>query len=225
MPFHQVSGILLAVIRWPVAFAALALLPAAAMAFYAEILVSWKVLQGLFAGAAAYGVFWWWQVRHWSVDWFSTLEHELTHCLFAWLTGNRVTGLRVTLRQGGHMQFLGTGNWLIALAPYFFPTLTVLCLVLMLVFPFFSGTYAQGIVGVTLAYHLTSTWTETHHAQTDLREAGFLFCWMFLPTANVASLGVMLAAVRSGQFGVLQWFKALAVSPWFPKAIFSWMAS
>jgi hypothetical protein len=97
--------------------------------------------------------------------------------------------------------------------------------VLTLVVPFFSGTYAQGIVGVTLAYHLTSTWTETHHAQTDLREAGFLFCWMFLPTANVASLGVMLAAVRSGQFGVLQWFKALAVSPWFPKAIFSWMAS
>ena len=49
-----------------------------------------------------------------------TFEHELTHILFALLTFHPVSGMNVNDYGGGNMTFRGKGNWLIALAPYFF---------------------------------------------------------------------------------------------------------
>ena len=59
------------------------------------------------------------------MQWFSTLEHELTHAIFAILSLNRVTGLNATGREGGVTHYQGYGNWVITLAPYFVPTVTI----------------------------------------------------------------------------------------------------
>ena len=53
---------------------------------------------------------------------FAIMEHELTHMLFAVLTFHKPRGLDVNQDVGGSFSFEGKGNWLIALAPYFFPT-------------------------------------------------------------------------------------------------------
>ena len=52
--------------------------------------------------------------------------HELTHALWVWLMGGRVSKFRVS-GDGGHIVTNRT-NFLIALAPYFFPLYSVLAL-------------------------------------------------------------------------------------------------
>jgi hypothetical protein len=42
-------------------------------------------------------------------------------------------------------------------------------------------------------FHHISTWRETHAGQTDLQETGFLFAWMFLPSANLLAAGTVFA--------------------------------
>jgi hypothetical protein len=74
----------------------------------------------VFPGGLTYGAFWWVSIRKWTISWLSTFEHEITHCLFAWLTGNKVGEIQITLRGCGHMTVLGSPNWLIDVAPYFF---------------------------------------------------------------------------------------------------------
>ena len=54
--------------------------------------------------------------------------HELTHALWVWLMGGRVSRFRVG-REGGHI-LTDKNNFLIALAPYFFPLYSILVLAL-----------------------------------------------------------------------------------------------
>ena len=49
------------------------------------------------------------------------------------------------------------------------------------------------ILGVTVAYHALSTWSETHRHQTDLREVGWVFCVPFLIAANAFVFGLLIS--------------------------------
>ena len=49
--------------------------------------------------------------------------HELTHALWVWLMGGRVSRFRVG-RDGGHI-VTDRNNFWIALAPYFFPLYSI----------------------------------------------------------------------------------------------------
>jgi hypothetical protein len=55
--------------------------------------------------------------------------------------------------------------------------------------PALGGT----LLGVTLAYHALSTWSSTHRHQSDLREAGLLFSFLFLAAANALVFGFLLS--------------------------------
>src|SRR5256714_1469875 len=54
--------------------------------------------------------------------------HELTHALWVWLMGGRVSRFRVG-RDGGHI-LSNRSNFFIALAPYFFPIYSILAIAL-----------------------------------------------------------------------------------------------
>ena len=131
--------------------------------------------------------------------WLSTLEHELTHALFAVLSLNRVTGLNVTSHAGGMISYQGYPNWLITIAPYFVPTLSLGVLGLLWLAKASYSPLLLGILGASMVYHLQSTWRETHREQTDLQQVGWLFCWLFLPSANVLIwLFILLALPNDG---------------------------
>ncbi len=209
-------------LKWPVALAAIIFLPSVLWALGYQMATDLAALGTVLGGVAIYALVWWWQIRRWTVSWLSTLEHEITHGIFALLTGHRVKGLKVTLLDGGHILLLGTGNWLIDVAPYFFPTATVVLMLVLPWVPILDGLPGQLLLGLSLGYHLTSTWTETHHAQTDLQKAGFFFCWLFLPAANVAGLGLTLAAAQAGWGGMLEWLGMAVSSPWRPEVLWHW---
>src|SRR5204862_3957731 len=51
--------------------------------------------------------------------WVYVFGHELTHALWTWLFGGRVRKFKAT-SEGGHV-VVSKNNFLITLAPYFFP--------------------------------------------------------------------------------------------------------
>lgn len=189
-------------LKWPVALATLVVLPGAlssTLGLARTVLGDPTPLGAFCTGLAVYFLLWWTLLRRPMFgSYFSTLEHELTHALFAAATGHRVVGLRSTWKRGGRITFVGRGNWLITLAPYFFPTACVAVLLLALIAPQGLRFWIDAALGATVGYHVTSTWRERHLGQTDVQKAGYVFSLVFLPTANLLALGVIIAFAHGG---------------------------
>jgi len=187
---------LLGLVKWPVAGLALALLPGVAQAFWdvvRQIAAHPGRLWFFLAGCAGYVLAFKVVLRRtWFGSYFSTLEHELTHALFGLLTIHKVGNLRVTRHDGGHVEILG-GNWLISIAPYFFPTLSIVLILIMRWMPVAYLGWANVALGASVAYHVVSTIRETHPSQPDLRYTGRIFAALFLPTANLFLYGVLFS--------------------------------
>ena len=191
---------LLSYLKWPVAVISVILIPGTSVA-------TWGVLSSAFEnpspvlplllGALGYSLAWLLIFRKaaWGT-WFSTLEHELTHVLFAQITFHKVKAISVTDNDGGSMSYEsqgGDGNWLIVISPYFFPTFSIgLLIVLALTAPD-KQIYPSACLGVSMAYHVISNWKQLHKGQTDLQLVGFRFAWIFLPNANLMCyVGILL---------------------------------
>ena len=84
-------------------------------------------------------------------------------------------------------------NWLVTISPYFFPTASMILLVCFWFLPFTGSMNLNLLLGVSSAYHITSTHRETGGHQTDLQKVGFTFAVMFLPTANIVFHGIVIA--------------------------------
>ena len=212
MAYHRVSAAIFGVLKWPIAITSIVSLPAMALVLLDTLRENISNLQWLLLGFGTYFLFWRIFLKRMQNQWFSTFEHEVTHCIFAVAMGNRVTGMRVTAVEGGHMQYIGTPSWLIDVAPYFFPTMTVVALVILPWIPTVTPAEALFIVGITVAYHLTSTWVETHTGQSDLQKAGFTFSILFLPGANIACFNIVLNVALLGWIGVVKWYNEVQSS-------------
>jgi hypothetical protein len=189
-------------LKWPAAMAALFLLPGSAMAL-GRLLAHiawppWPILPFVL-GFIVYWVVWklvlWWPIFP---SFLSTLEHECTHAMFALATLHRVVGFRATFWKGGQITIQGRGNWLITIAPYFFPTACFLTGLVLMVMPADWRSSMTAVMGLALGYHLKSSRQELHGNQTDLEKVGRLFAWLFLPTANLIALGMVLAFSYGG---------------------------
>jgi len=194
-PIARVLDRLLAILKWPIAIVALVLAPGLVYALYfvvRGVASNPESCLPFLVGAGLYSLFWLTLKKH-RIGFWATLEHELTHALFAWATFHRVVGFSATMRSGGHIRYTVRGNWLIAIAPYFFPTLSLLAIVVLTFAPKHHMAVGGFVLGVTVAYHGFSTWSETHRHQTDLRECGWLFSTVFLIAANAFVFGLLIA--------------------------------
>ena len=135
-----------------------------------------------------------------------TLEHESTHALFALVTGHRILSFHASMGKGGQVRFEGGGNWLIVVAPYFFPTAALLLFLLAYLLPL-QGLlpWSRLLLGTALVYHIVSTYRETHKDQTDIQQLGMTFCWLFLPSANLAVVGLLISFAHAGSEGLRLW--------------------
>src|SRR5439155_4726456 len=121
--------------------------------------------------------------------WVYVFGHELTHALWTWLLGGRVKKFRAS-SQGGHV-LVTKSNFVIALAPYFFPLYAVL-----VVMVFATGHWLWNwrhylvwfhlLLGAAYGFHLTLTWHILKSEQSDIADQGYLF------SAVVIFLGNML---------------------------------
>ncbi|MFR3314195.1 MAG: M50 family metallopeptidase [Alphaproteobacteria bacterium] len=133
------------------------------------------------------------------------VAHEMTHAFFALLTLHKVTGIRVEGdNSGGNMSFEGEGNWLIVIAPYFFPLFGFFYMIAFSVYTHFapSNLILNGVLGFFIGYHLDTVGSQIHEKQTDLPKVSYKFCAMFLPSANLWAVGSILAFNTRGWAGV-----------------------
>ncbi len=133
--------------------------------------------------------------------------HELTHAIWVWMMGGRVSRFKVT-RDGGHI-VTNRSNFLIALAPYFFPLYSILVIatygllsLFMDVHPYTKLLYA--LIGATWGFHFTFTCWMIPKNQTDLTEHGTFFSLVVIYLINLLLLTVMLVlAARQVTFAAL----------------------
>jgi hypothetical protein len=121
--------------------------------------------------------------------------HELTHALWVWMMGGRVSRFKVG-REGGHI-LTDKNNFLIALAPYFFPLYSILVLALYGALNLFFnmqpyGRWLYALVGVTWAFHLSFTCWMIPKNQTDLSDHGTFFSLVVIYLINLVLLAAML---------------------------------
>lgn len=121
--------------------------------------------------------------------------HELTHAVWVWLMGGRVSRFRVG-RRGGHIVTSRTNFW-IALAPYFFPIYSILAIGIYGLASLSANVQPYGrllyaLIGVTWAFHFTFTCWMVPKNQTDLTEHGTFFSLVVIYLMNLLLLSVML---------------------------------
>lgn len=182
-------------LKWPIAFISLVFLPGVvyALTFVVKDIVGRpNALVPLLVGAAVFVVVWLAVLRpESSRHYIVTIEHELTHTLFALLTLHRVSGLRPALSGGGHVRYEGRGNWLIAIAPFIVPLFALL--VMVLAFWVHDPHVISALLGLSLAWNVIGNWSSTHRHHGDHREAGGLFSFLFVTCSNLLVLGLVLA--------------------------------
>ena len=143
--------------------------------------------------------------------WLYVFGHELTHALWAWLFGGRVKKMKVT-SAGGHVVVSKT-NFLIVLAPYFFPLYAVLVILAFAIGHWIWDWRGYFVwfhlaVGAAYAFHVTLTWQALKTQQTDLTSQGYLFSAVIIFLGNVSVLlfGVPLLTAKVGWLNALGWW-------------------
>jgi hypothetical protein len=131
--------------------------------------------------------------------WVYVLGHEFTHVLWTWLFGGKVKKFKASAK-GGHV-IVTKNNFLISLAPYFFPVYAAI-VVAVFVIGHLIWNWAPYVIwfhlllGAAYAFHVTLTWHILKTEQSDITQHGYLFSFViiFLGNITVLLLGVPLLA-------------------------------
>jgi hypothetical protein len=137
--------------------------------------------------------------------------HELTHALWTWACGGRVKKFKASAK-GGHV-VITKSNFLIALAPYFFPLYAVLVILVFvlgnLIWRWESyAPWFHFLLGAAYAFHVTLTWHILQTQQSDITEQGYLFsaAVIWIGNALVLLIGIPLLTARVSVLNALAWW-------------------
>jgi hypothetical protein len=129
------------------------------------------------------------------------LGHELMHVLATWLCAGKIRSFHIS-SKGGSVK-ASKSNFFIALAPYFFPTYTI---VAAIIFGLISvirdmSSYINifiFVLGFTLAFHFVMTVEMLKKKQPDVVKTGYIFSGNLIFLINIVILSLILAAIFDG---------------------------
>lgn len=143
--------------------------------------------------------------------WIYVFGHELTHALWTWLCGGKVKKMKVT-SNGGHVIVTKT-NFLITLAPYFFPLYAVGVIAIFGAGHWFWGwqefmVYFDMLLGAAYAFHVTLTFHTLQTQQSDVTSQGYLFSAVviYLGNAGLLLVGIPLLSQKATLAGALKFW-------------------
>jgi hypothetical protein len=143
--------------------------------------------------------------------WIYVFGHELTHAVWTWAFGGSVKHFKAS-STGGRVLTTKT-NFLIALAPYFFPFYAVVIVALFIVGDLIWGwrrTYQPWfhlLLGAAYAFHLTLTWEILKTRQTDITSQGYLFSGVIIFLGNALVLAVAVPLLTGhGLLDACKWW-------------------
>jgi hypothetical protein len=130
--------------------------------------------------------------------------HELTHALWATLMGSKVTAFSVG-PDGGHVE-VSRVNFLIMLAPYFFPIYTFAVVGLYALLSILVDLSAWHglwlvLIGFTYAFHFTFTLLALAQQQSDVHENGRLFSYAVIVLMNLLLVALAMVCFSSPSLG------------------------
>jgi len=142
--------------------------------------------------------------------WIYVVGHELTHAIWAWLFGRRVKRFKASA-EGGHVVVSKT-NFLITLAPYFFPLYAAIVVLIFVMGHLVWGweryqVWFHLLIGAAYAFHVTLTWHVLQTRQSDVTQQGYLFSAVVIWLGNVGVLlvGVSWVTARVELLTALSW--------------------
>ncbi|HET7625947.1 MAG TPA: hypothetical protein VFM25_11860 [Verrucomicrobiae bacterium] len=143
--------------------------------------------------------------------WIYVFGHELTHAVWTWLCGGQVKKFKASAK-GGHV-IISKSNFLIALAPYFFPLYAVMIVVGFVIAHLIWSlqnyfVWFHLLLGAAYAFHVTLTMHILQTRQTDITQQGYLFSAViiFLGNIGVLLIGIPLLASKVDLATALQWW-------------------
>lgn len=143
--------------------------------------------------------------------WVYVFGHELTHAIWTWIFGGRVKRFK-TSSKGGHV-VITKSNFVIALAPYFFPLYAAVIVAAFAVAHLIWNlrsylVWFHLLVGAAYAFHVTLTAHILRSRQTDITEQGYLFSAViiFIGNITVLLLGIPLLAAKVNLWTTLLWW-------------------
>lgn len=141
--------------------------------------------------------------------WLYVVGHELTHVVWSWAFGGKLKKFKVE-SKGGHV-VVTKSNFLVALAPYFFPLYALLVVVVFGVLRYFwpepkAVPVFHLLLGVAYAFHVTWTLEIVQTRQSDIRGQGYLFSAVIVAIGNLLVLiaGIALLAGQPAMMDVLK---------------------
>ncbi len=162
---------------------------------------------GFLSGAACWGVVFLLLPKP---MWVYVMGHELTHVLWTWLFGGQVKRFKAT-SKGGQVTITRT-NFLIALAPYFFPFYTMLVAVAWALGSVVWNLHPYQVLlhmllGATFAFHVTLTFGVLCGPQSDLAEHGYFFSAViiFLGNMTIGTVGLAWLTERVPVAAAVVW--------------------
>ncbi len=125
------------------------------------------------------------------------LGHEMTHAMFVYLCGGRISDIHVS-SSGGYIM-TNKSNILIALSPYFIPFWAAVLISVYSLASLFGPIPAGDLIllsllGFTWTFHLIWTLWMIPKDQPDLKEHGTFFSLMVIILANLGVISLMLCA-------------------------------
>lgn len=138
-----------------------------------------------------------------------TISHELTHMMFAYLTFHDAGRIRINPDDSGGSVMVQGRNWLITLAPYFFPLFSFLFMLMMpgLLVASEGHFMVYGVFGYFFGYYWGTVISQVHPQQTDIIKEGYLFSTIFIVGANLYTTGIILAFNSKQWDGVLTYLR------------------
>ena len=143
--------------------------------------------------------------------WIYVFGHEFTHALWTWLLGGRVKKFKVS-STGGHV-VVTKHNFVIALAPYFFPSYAIAVVLIFLAGnavwdwrPY--AVWFHLLLGAAYAFHVTLTWHILQSHQTDISDQGYIFSAVIIFLGNISVLlaGIPLLTGKLDVTTALRWW-------------------
>jgi hypothetical protein len=144
------------------------------------------------------------QIFFWKPLFIYVMGHELTHALAAVLQGGQADDLHVSTK-GGKVR-VNRSNFIVNLAPYFFPIYTALaCLVWAVAADRFLPWIAA-LIGFTLAFHFALTLFSLKQHQSDIAEVGWFFAIPLILALNLVICVLVLRLVAPGPVSLRAYF-------------------
>ncbi|MBI5573908.1 MAG: hypothetical protein HY919_05080 [Elusimicrobia bacterium] len=135
--------------------------------------------------------------------------HELTHAFWTILFRGKIKEFKVSSKNGSVVTT--KNNFLISLAPYFFPIYTFLIIFIFYILAFFLpvSKYIEWLfffVGISYSFHIFLNFESLSIGQSDVKKTGKIFSYIIIAILNIIIAVAVLKFVTPEKIIIKEYF-------------------